>query len=96
MKYLDFDFWKKEHKDINNNLVVPSYRAFCKTYGIKFHFADESAKDLDPNKRSAIWLEEMPLHGKALSLFNFVNKPYHPFREGLVSFVYTSWDDFDY
>ena len=29
-------------------------------------------------------------------MFNFVNKPYHPFRDNLVSFAYTSWDDFKY
>jgi len=95
MKYLDFETWEKEHKDINNNLAIPSYRAFCKAYEINFHFGDET-KDFDSNKRSAILIDEMPLHGKALSLFNFVNKPYHPFREGLVSFAYTSWDDFEY
>lgn len=95
MKNLDFESWKKEHGDIDNNLAVPSYRAFCKAYEINFHFGDE-IKDLDPNKRSVILLDEMPLHGKALSLFNFVNKPYHPFRKDIISFAYTSWDDFDY
>ena len=95
MKNLNFESWEKEHKDINNNLAVPSYRAFCKTYDIKFHFGDEEY-DIHSDKHMAIHLDEMPLHGKALSLFNFVNKPYHPFREGLVSFAYTSWDDFNY
>lgn len=95
MKYLDFEYWVKEHKDINNNLAVPLYRAFCKAYGINFHFADEKS-DIDHDKLIAIHLGEMPLHGKALSLFNFVNKPYHPFEDGLVSFTYTSWDDFGY
>ena len=95
MKFLNFQSWLEENKDINNNLAVPSYRSFCKAYGISFHFGDE-IKDFDSNKRSAILLDEMPLHGKALSLFNFVNKPYHTFREGLVSFSYTSWIDFSY
>ena len=95
MKNLDIESWEKEHKDINNNLAVPSYRAFCKAYGINFHFGDE-IKNFDHNRHPAILLDEMPLHGKALSLFNFVNKPYHPFRDSLVSFVYTSWDDFRY
>jgi len=103
MKYLDFETWEKEHKDINNNLAVPSYRAFCKSYGINFHFGDE-VRDFDQNKLAVplyrelakLHFDELPLHGKALNLFNFVNKPYHPFRESLVSFAYTSWDDFSY
>lgn len=95
MKNLDFESWEKEHKKINNNLAVPAYRAFCKAYGINFHFGDR-ARDFDHNENLAILLDEMPLHGKALSLFNFVNRPYHPFEDDLVSFAYTSWDDFDY
>lgn len=95
MKNQDFESWIKEKKDINNNLFVPLYRSFCKAYGLNFHFGDEES-DIDHDKLMAIRLDEMPLHGKALSLFNFVNKPYHPFGDGLVSFTYTSWNDFDY
>lgn len=95
MKNLDFEIWKEEHKDINNNLAVPRYRAFCKAYGINFHFEDE-IRDFDHNKHPSILLDEMPLHGRALSLFNFVNRPYQSFKNGLVSFTYTSWNDFDY
>lgn len=95
MKNLDFESWEKEHKDINNNLAVPLYRKFCKEYELNFHFADEK-NIINHDIPFEILHSEMPLHGKALSLFNFVNKPYHPFREGLVSFAYTSWDDFNY
>lgn len=92
-----FDSWVKERKDINNNLVVPLYRDFCKRFGIKFHFGDE-INDFDPNKHPSILHDEMPLHGKAMDLFNFFfNSLYHPFRDGLVSFRFTDWGgDFDY
>lgn len=95
MKNNDFESWVKEHKDINNNLAVPAYRSFCKAYEINFHFGDEIV-DFDRNKHPPILLDEMPLHGEALSLFNFKNKPYHVFKNHLISFVYTDWSDFDY
>ena len=95
MKNHDFESLEKEYKDINNNLAVPLYRSFCKAYGISFHFGDE-IKNFDKDKHPPILIDEASLHGDALSLFNFINKPYHSFKNKIVSFVYTSWSDFDY
>lgn len=95
MEIKDFRAWAKDKKDINNNLAVFLYRKFCKEYGIKFHFGDEKYS-LDKNIIFEIRLKETPLHGQALSLFNFINQPYHAHKGNLVSFIYTSWDNFDY
>jgi ABC-type multidrug transport system fused ATPase/permease subunit len=95
MKNHDFEARVKEHKDINNNLAVPLYRKFCKEYELNFHFADEKSI-VDHDKLMSILHDEHSLHDEALSLFNFVNKSYHPFKNGLVSFVYTTPLDFDY
>lgn len=95
MEIKDFQSWDEEKKDINDNLVIPLYRRFCREYGVNFHFGDQKYA-LDENILSAIRLEEIPLFGQALSLFNYIKQPYHAYKEGLVTFNYTSWDSFDY
>lgn len=83
---------------INNELAVPLYRAYCKKSGLNFVFPDEQKndKELVHGKLTEVLHHQMPLHRKSMSLFNFVNAPYHPFDGGLVGFAYTSWDDFSY
>lgn len=96
IRHLSFEDWVEEKKVINNNLAVPLYRKFCSEYGLKLHFGDE-IKNFNPDKHAPIVLDETPLHGEAMALFNFVNRYYHPYEKGLVSFVYTDWGgDFDY
>lgn len=91
-----FEEWLKEKKEINNTLAVPLYRKFCSEYGINFHFIDEKTS-FNTDELSSLHLDEMPLHGEAMSLFNFVNRYYHPYKKGLVSFVFIDWGGgFDY
>lgn len=95
MKNNDYETWIEDKKDISNNLAVPLYRQFCKEYGLNFHFSDEEYP-VDDEKILSIRHEELPLLGKSLALFNFINKPYHKLNGNIVIFTYTSWDDFDF
>ena len=42
------DHFADEHKELNNELVVPMYRQFCVELNIPFHFWDQLPDRLQP------------------------------------------------
>lgn len=85
---------EEEFRDLNNEVVVPAYRQFCRENGLDFHFWDELPEDQFNLKMAK---GELELQREALSLFNQLKPPFHFFRNQIVSFQFTSWGgDFDY
>ncbi|MBM7558175.1 hypothetical protein [Halanaerobacter jeridensis] len=85
----DFEKYKEEYRDINNNLVIPSYRKFCKELDLPFHFWNELSKeDFDPR----ISLEESPLHKEAMEIFNIIKPEVVLFKDKIIKYQFTSWD----
>ncbi len=87
--------YKSWKKNVGIHLAVPLYRGFCKENRLNFHFADEKYSGVSSDQLTQLLLEEMALHGSALSLFNYKNKKYHTLDNQIVSFSYNSWDDFN-
>ncbi|MEK7780471.1 MAG: hypothetical protein AAB370_03090 [Verrucomicrobiota bacterium] len=85
---------EEEFKDLNNEVVVPAYRQFCRENGLEFHFWDE----LPPgcfNLKTAN--REFGMHKEAMELFNKLKPQFHVFRNYVVTFQLTSWGlDFSY
>lgn len=92
----DFETWANDKKHIGECIAVPLYRTFCKENQLNFHFADKKYKGITSEQYTSLLLKEMPIHSSALTLFNSKNKQYHPIDNQIVSFMYSSWDDFDY
>lgn len=85
---MDIDDYEVEYKDVNNNLVVPSYREFCKKNGLLFHFWDELPEvKFDP----AIADKESKLHREAMQIFNALKDEVVLFREKVIRFQFTDW-----
>lgn len=83
-----------DRKVLNDEVVVPAYREFCRANGLAFHFWDElpeNAFDAQTARR------ESGLHHEAMDLFNRM-KPEFIVRDGfVVRYQFTSWDgDFEY
>lgn len=77
-----------QYKDLNNELVVPAYRQFCRANGLNFHFWDELPEkefDLKTSRR------ELEFHKEAMDLFNRLKPEYHLFRDNVISFQFISW-----
>jgi endogenous inhibitor of DNA gyrase (YacG/DUF329 family) len=90
----DFEYLVEEHKKLNNELVIPLFRNFCREYGLNFHFWDELPEGLyDPK----IADKEFELVNEAMDLFNRLKPEFSFFRGKIVRFKFTSWDgDFKY
>lgn len=79
---------EEEYKKINNELVVKSYRDFCKENGLKFHFWDELPEDaFDPE----ISEKEFWLHNEAMDCFNNLKPRFVLFDNKIYSFHFTEW-----
>lgn len=91
---LDIHNETKEHALINNELVVPLYRSFCKDNGLKFHFWNELPKeDFNP----VVADKEFELHKEAMELFNQLKPEFNFFKGKIIQFKFTSWaGDFEY
>jgi hypothetical protein len=78
-----------EHRQLNDELVVPAYRDFCTEVGLPFHFWDELPNDwFDPG----VSLDEMPLHKEGMDLFNRLRPELIVFKDRVVRFQFRSWD----
>lgn len=85
----EFTELEKEYREINDELVVPSYRRFCEDLDIPFHFWDElPQEEHDPR----ISLDELPLHKEAMDLFNRLKPELSLFKGKVVRFQFKSWD----
>lgn len=83
-----------QFKEVNNELVVPAYRQFCRDNDLNFHFWDELPKEAFDLKISG---REFELHKEAMDLFNRLKPEHNLFRNQFVTFWFTSWaGDFDY
>jgi hypothetical protein len=85
---------QNEYDRLNNELVVPSYRAFCKAYRLSFHFWDELPEDEFDRDISE---RELALHKDAMSLFNRLKPEVQVFEGHAVQYRFTCWDgSFEY
>jgi len=85
---------EKEYQELNNELVIPSYRRFCKELNLQFHFWDELLKD---SYNSEISLAEFPLHNEAMDLFNRLKPEVVIFKDKVIRYQFTNWNgDFTY
>lgn len=84
---------QNEYRELNNELVVPAYRKFCRDHDLPFHFWDELAPDAhDP----AINLKEFSLHHEAMNLFNRLKPDVVLYNGRVIRFQFDSWDSFRY
>lgn len=84
----------EQFRDMNNELVVPAYRQFCRENDLRFHFWDELPKEAFDRKVSE---REFELHKKGMALFNSLKPEHHLFRDHVVTFQLSSWaGDIDY
>lgn len=88
------DQGRDERIELNNQLVVPAYRAFCAELGLPFHFWDElprSAFDAE------IARGESQLHHDAMDIFNRLKPEFVMFKGDVVRFHFTVSDgEFDF
>jgi|TARA_B100001971_G_C17923349_1_gene398949 hypothetical protein len=86
--------YEEERKILNNELVCPAYRKFCRDNGLNFHFWDELPKeDFNPE----ISQKELKLHEEAMNLFNRLKPEYDFFNGKVVHFHFTTTSgDFDF
>ena len=92
---------EQEYREINNELVVPFYRKFCKAFQLPFHFFDEMNID-SQNKEIAnsltrrYWDIEFHVHDKAMSLFNVLKPEFVFYKNQILQFKFSSWDEFSH
>jgi len=90
MIHFEFSDYVRHKNKINNELVVPTYRQFCRDNNLPFHFADEQpeeAESIDPK----VLLSEMNLHHKAMEIFNQLKQDVVFFDGMVVRFQFTDW-----
>lgn len=94
MEPTELEQLQDEYQQLNNELVVPWYRRFCREYGLPFHFWDElPGEEFDPKVAEA----ELLLHKKAMDLFNHLKPEVTLFKDKIVRFQFKSWDgEFSY
>ncbi len=78
----------EEIKELNDELVVPAYRRFCRENGLKFHFQDG---ELRGRRDRRIFEEEFKLQHEAMTLFNRLKPEYHLQGNQVVSFQLIAW-----
>lgn len=85
---------QEEQKILNNELVVPAYRKFCRDNRLNFHFQDELHKEAFSPE---IAHKEFELHEEAMNLFNRLKPEFNFFNGKVVHFHFTTTSgDFDY
>jgi len=85
---------ENQKKTINNSIVVPEYRNFCKNNDLPFRFWDELPKE---SFNSELARKERELHKEAMDIFNSTKKPYSYFDKNLIKWRFTDWGgDFEY
>jgi len=90
----EFEVQQEYRGRLNNEIVVPSYRRFCKEHGLGFHFWDELPEgEFDPE----ISEKERKPHEEAMNLFNALKPEFIIFGNSIVWFRFTDWGgDFTY
>ncbi|MFW6026544.1 MAG: hypothetical protein ACOCRX_09395 [Candidatus Woesearchaeota archaeon] len=90
----DIEEYQEKYKYLNDNLVVSSYRKFCKDLNLPLHFWEEIS---DEYYNSEISLEETKnFNPEAMDLFNII-KPDVVFFEGkVIRYQFTSWTEFTF
>jgi|GEM_PF-5683925 len=85
---------ENQKKIINNSVVIPEYRNFCKDNGLPFHFWNELPKEsFDPELAK----NERELHKEAMDIFNLTKNPYSYLNKNLIKWRFTDWGgDFEY
>ncbi|KXK27603.1 MAG: hypothetical protein TR69_WS6001000047 [candidate division WS6 bacterium OLB20] len=84
----DFESWQEEKKSLNNNVVVPQFRSFCKENGLEFMFWDELPHESFDARFS---LDQKKLITEAMDLFN-IYKLRYAYHEGRVyTYHFTTW-----
>jgi len=90
----DIEKWEKERQELNNELIVPAYRRFCKEFNLPFHFWDELPEG---SHNAKISLAENTLHREAMNLFNRLKPQFVIFKDRIVTFRFEDWaGDFKY
>jgi len=94
MEEMSFDKWVNERTKLNNEIIVPAYRQFCKENSLAFHFWDELPKEqFNPE----IALEELMLHHEAMNCFNNLKPKFVLFNNKIYTFHFTVWGgDFEF
>jgi len=86
-----------KYTKINNELVIKSYREFCKNNSLTFSFpAEHSDKNFTPLSPEAFRIET-ELHNEAMDCFNNLKPKFVVFDGDIYTFRFTNWlGDFDY
>ena len=85
---MDFKGWEDEQTRLNNEIIVPAYRQFCRENNLAFHFRDELPNELfNPE----VEMEEHKLHQEAMNCFNNLKQKYVLFNNKIYTYHFTDW-----
>lgn len=79
----EFELREQEYRELNNELVVPQYNAFCKHLGLTGLLTATTGRESGRSR--------LDYHNEAMNLFNRLKPEYVAFKQQVVRYQFTEW-----